>query len=122
MVILPGPVKVDIIIDLPHEPGPGIQRGRIDASAHREPLLGLVAVAHEQASEGKAWPRCRRARGRSTATSSCRCVALVPRDLGDAVDLYDAARDEQEARFRVRLDRRLASEIEAVVRRVLDDA
>ena len=48
-------------------------------------------------------------------------VSTVPRDLGEAVDRYVATRDAAEARFGVELPRRLASEVEPVVRRVMSE-
>jgi predicted nucleotidyltransferase len=116
--ILPGPVKVDIIMDVPHELEPPYE---VDASTlpHIEShfwdwtlwLTSKQAKGNYELLAGeleKVYGYILRPMG----------VERVPPDLIEAVDAYVVARDHHEARFGVSIDRRLASEVEPVVRRV----
>jgi hypothetical protein len=122
MLILPGPVKVDIIMDIPHEPGPAYT---VDAST--------LPDIDKHFWDWTLWLTSKHAKGKDDLVRSelekmfgyilvPMGVASAPRDLGEAVDVYVAARDEQEARFGITLDRRLASEVEPVVRACMEES
>ena len=122
MMILPGPVKVDIIMDVPHQPEPTYT---VDAST--------LPQIDAHFWDWSLWLTSKHAKGKPELVVSelekmhdyilkPMGVERAPRDLGEAVDEYLIARDRQEERLGVTLDRRLASEIEPVIRRVLRDA
>jgi processive 1,2-diacylglycerol beta-glucosyltransferase len=103
MLILAGPVKVDLIFAEPHAPCP-LAGDRRDPAWHRRPLLGLAAVAVSQAGGWQTRP-CR-GRTRQSAPASAGPTRRDPRpaSLGQAIVGYQA-RNDWEQRLRRRVSR-----------------
>ena len=116
MLILSGPTKVDLIFEEPVAPLPPYD----------------VRADNLQAIDAHFWDWClwltsKRASGKTDLLAEELTkmtnyilepmgVRTSPSDLGAAVDLYLAARDEQETRTGVRVSRELGSQVARVVR------
>ncbi len=121
MFILRGPVKVDIIIDLPHEPEPAYdvtETALQDIDTH---FWDWVLWLTSKVAKGQHDLVRRELEKLHGYVLEPMGVDRVPRSLPEAVDTYATARDQHEARFGVALDRRLALEVDRIVRRVSAD-
>ncbi len=119
MLILEGPTKVDFIFN-------GVPRDFDPPYVVEAQNLAAVDV---HMWDWSLWLTSKIAKGRDQLVSeelekmygyilSPMGAVERPADLASAVDIYKRSRDAAEARFGVELPRRLASEVEPVVRRV----
>lgn len=117
-LILPGPVKVDLVFDVPHEPEPPWRPGvdtvlTIDAHFW-DWLLWLVGKRHRgqwrlvHDEMAKMYRHLLQPLG----------VAAVPDTLEEAAAEYLAARDRVERRFAIRVPRRLQEEVQRLLRTI----
>jgi hypothetical protein len=118
MLMLPGPVKVDLIFPgVPHRPAPPWE---VDA----DPLAGIDAHFWDWIL----WLASKRSAGKDRLVREQLAamsehllqpmgVAEVPRSIEEAVAAYDGARARQEERFGVSVPRRLDREVRPVVGR-----
>lgn len=119
MLVLPGPVKVDLIFaDVPHEDAPPWEVSpttlqRIDD--HLWDWLLWLASKVASGREERVEAELAKLHRHLLAPMG---VERVPRSLGEAVDRYLAARDRWEARFDTAVDRRAEREVLPVVRSV----
>lgn len=121
MTILSGPTKIDLLFDAPAQVRPPYDvsaANLADVDAHFWDwslwLTSKIAGGKDDVVEAELVKM-------SGYILEPMGVAATPSDLVAAVDSYLAARDRLEVDFDVRVGRRLASEVEPVVRRCLGE-